>query len=375
MPQDGGSNPARHTLWRRIAIPIVAMLSACVMPQNSSAQVPIGWPRQLEESQARQTAENNRAAMGNLGTTLVPHIDEQVNTADNVEAPDGLIDAVPTQYPWYELDDASETPNQVTPMLPEQPPAGGPRITSTRAEYTFILPDGDGFGLMSLDLSSPVEVKPGSAVFITPHFNWVHLTDPDGVDLPNDLYGFSLRTEFWLKRGDDWLFQFFVEPGLYSDLENNTSDAFRMPGQALAFYQYRPAWQIVAGVIYVDREDVTIIPAGGLIYKPHDRLRFDLIFPRPKLAVQYGFDPCVENWFYALGEWGGSSWAVSRPTGDDVLTYRDFRILLGMEQKRKDSITWLFEAGIAMGREVEFRSDVGNYDGDPSLIGRIAIKF
>jgi hypothetical protein len=382
MPENGSGNSAEHMFWPRIALAFVATLTAFTIAGTAAAERPL-WAHGTEEDAADEPSPRStgiaRADIGNLGTSLIPLADEAVNTADNVATPDGLIDAVPTQYPWYELDEAAETPNQAARMPPAQPLdesfIAGPRVTSTRGEYTFVLPDTDGFALMSLDLSAPVEVEPESAVFITPHLNWVHLTDPDGADLPNDLYALSLRTEFWLKRGDDWLFQFFIEPGMYTDFDNTGSDSFRLPGQALAFYQYRPAWQIAAGVIYVDREDVTIIPAGGLIYKPNDRLRFDLIFPRPKLAVRYGFDPCFENWFYLLGEWGGSSWAVERPTGDDVVTYRDFRILLGMEQKRKDSFSWLFEAGIAMGREVEFRSDVGNYEGDPSLMGRIAIKY
>lgn len=251
----------------------------------------------------------------------------------------------------------------------------GPRISSIRGEYTVIIPDSDGFGLIATDLSMPIETRPNSGVYIRPRFNWTFLSDPDGADLPNNLFAVSLRAEFWVPRGDYWLFQFFVEPSLYTDFENVGSDAFRLPGQAIAFYQYTPAWQLAAGIVYLDRDDVTIFPAAGLVYKPHDRLRVDVLFPRPKIAWQYGHDPCVEKWFYLLGEFGGSSWAVSRPVGDDVLTYRDIRLLFGMEHKRKDAFAWWFEAGLAVGREIEFESGLGDFDADPSLLGRVAIKF
>ena len=251
----------------------------------------------------------------------------------------------------------------------------GPRISSIRGEYTIIVPDNDGFGLAATDLSMPIEMRPDSGVFLTPRFNWTFLSDPDGMDIPNNLFGISLRAEFWVPRGDYWLFQFFIEPSLFTDFDAINSEAFRLPGQAMGFYQFAPDWQLAGGLIYLDRVDITLLPAGGLIYKPHDRLRFEILFPRPKFAWQYGHDPCIEKWMYVLGELGGSSWAVSRPTGDDVLSYRDIRILFGMEHKRKDSFSWLFETGIVVNRQVEYKSGIGDFDADPSFLGRVAIKF
>ena len=42
--------------------------------------------------------------------------------------------------------------------------------------------------------------------------------------------------------------------------------------------------RVIAGLIYLDRYDVNILPAGGLIWTPSDDQRHEIVFPRPRLA-------------------------------------------------------------------------------------------
>lgn len=381
MPAYGSCVAVKRTNRNRILHSIVGILLACATASVAVAQSSgLAAEGYLEAQRAHESAFQNRQAMGGLGGSLSTQLEPPTSYSQS-SAPDGFLNATPVQYPWYEFDEADDPPEVARPPLP--PPArrdwksfgNGPRFSSIRGEYTIIVPDNDGFGLSATDLSMPIEARPDSGLFVTPRFNWTFLSDPDGIDIPNSLFGVSLRAEFWIPKGDYWLFQFFIEPSLFSDFHAINSDAFRLPGQAMAFYQYASAWQLAGGIAYLDRADITLLPAGGLIYKPNDRIRFDIIFPRPKFAWQYGCDPCIEKWMYFLGEFGGNSWAVSRPIGDDVLSYRDIRILFGVEHKRKDSFSWLFETGIVVNRQVEYQSGIGDFDADPSLMGRVAIKF
>ena len=62
------------------------------------------------------------------------------------------------------------------------------------------------------------------------------------------------------------------------------------------------------------------------------------------------------------GELGGGSWAIERSTGaDDVASYRDLRLITGIEVKFNDKSSWRVEGGYVFGRELEYVSKIGNY--------------
>jgi hypothetical protein len=86
-----------------------------------------------------------------------------------------------------------------------------------------------------------------------------------------------------------------------------------------------------------------------------------------------------ENWVYLVGEMGGGTWAVERPDGrDDLLTYRDLRLLFGWENipprphpLRPPALgrRLQVEAGWVFGRELEFEDSGLTYEpGGTSLI-------
>ena len=49
---------------------------------------------------------------------------------------------------------------------------------------------------------------------------------------------------------------------------------------------------------------ITLLPVFGAIWMPTDMLRFDLAFPRPRVAIRVMDD---ETWIYLGGELGGST--------------------------------------------------------------------
>ena len=87
-------------------------------------------------------------------------------------------------------------------------------------------------------------------------------------------------------------------------------------------------------MVYLDRNDLPILPGVGLIWTPTPDWRLDLIFPRPKLARRLVFLPRQrEDWVYLGGSLGGRTWSVERQPGvPDQLTLRDYRLYLGWER-------------------------------------------
>jgi len=58
---------------------------------------------------------------------------------------------------------------------------------------------------------------------------------------------------------------------------------------------------------------------------------------------------------------GGGTWAVERQDGSqDLLTIRDFRVLVGYERNVKPGVSGKLEAGFVFGRKIEFNGDAAN---------------
>nr|MDQ3329957.1 hypothetical protein [Planctomycetota bacterium] len=118
-----------------------------------------------------------------------------------------------------------------------------------------------------------------------------------------------------------------------------------------------------------------LLPVFGLLHSPSDDLKLELVFPRPRILKRVGQEAGAETWAYAAGELGGGSWAIERRNGmDDVASYRDYRVLLGLEQKQLKSWAAAVEAGYVFGRELEYASGRGDYSPNGTLILRLALS-
>ncbi len=130
------------------------------------------------------------------------------------------------------------------------------------------------------------------------------------------------------------------------------------------------------GFVYLGRKDVVALPAAGLVYTPTDDLKFDLMFPKPRAGYRYHHDLERERWVYCSGELGGGSWAVRRINGDDdVATYRDFQLLVGIEHKEPGVINWQLEGGYAFSRRVEYISKTGDTDLPSTAVLRVVLSY
>jgi hypothetical protein len=234
-------------------------------------------------------------------------------------------------------------------------------ITEVEAFATFALP-------------CPTKEWP---ILITPYYNQRLLNGPNAPDLPASLY--ETYVEFlWLpKLNDRWIGIIGVAPSVYSDFQGEDSDGFRLTGKGLVRYDITPnRLQLIAGVLYLNRDDIRILPAGGLTWTPNDDVRYELIFPRPKLAHRIGFTETSEDWLYVAGEFGGNSFAVVRDSGlHDKVTLRDMRFLVGWERRRDGGAGIRFEVGYVFDRSIEYASGTPDVNPDPAALLRGTITF
>jgi len=236
----------------------------------------------------------------------------------------------------------------------------------------------NGLGLTTLDTSLTIGLPAptvDSPLLLTPGFGTSfvdQVSGPAGPGLPSQLSDAWLQARWLRKIGTRLGVDLAVAPGWYSDFVNDTSQALRITGHGFGAWEASENLRVVAGVLYLDRYDVNILPAGGLLWTPSDDRRFELIFPRPRLAWRLAESTRAAQWAYLAGEFGGNQWAVRRSSGvNDVVVYHDYRLLVGWERKPADlGVSWRLETGYVFGRLVEYYvSDTSAYrPGDTFLV-------
>jgi hypothetical protein len=247
---------------------------------------------------------------------------------------------------------------------------------ATRGSVTWLPGDGDTLGMVDLEAQQTFLLPRTKGWMVSPAFSAHLLNGPTSTDLPPTLYGASVDIMWMKDLSPRWKLQLAVAPGIYSDFQNTGSNAYRTTGRAIATWQMDKTWQFAFGVVYLDRDDIAALPALGLVYTPSDDFKVEAIFPRPRVAWRTYFAEGDERWFYLAGELGGGSWAVVRESGaDDTLTYSALRLLAGYEIKRKGRFSPRFEAGYVFNRQIEYESNIGNFDPSAAAMIRFGGSF
>lgn len=254
-----------------------------------------------------------------------------------------------------------------------------PLISHKRAtgSTTWLPGTGDELGIFTLALSETMAFPRWEGVTATPRFGVHYLDGPDRTDLPARVYDTSMSFRWMNKVNETWSYELEVSPGVYSDFKNVTSDSLRITGRGLAYYIHSRAKQFVFGVVYLDREDIMLLPAAGMIMWFSEGSRLELIFPKPKFTYRIEKDEAKERWLYVAGEFGGGSWGIRRgPNGfDDVVTYSDLRLMGGVETKHTNGMVSQFEIGYVFDRKLEYKSNIGNYDISPTGMVRYQLTY
>ena len=80
--------------------------------------------------------------------------------------------------------------------------------------------------------------------------------------------------------------------------------------------------------------------------------------------------------FYVSGELGGGTWAIERVShANDLATYHDLRVCVGIETVQKNGQSTAFEVGYLFDRRLEYTSGIGNMPLDDSVIFRLVTIY
>ena len=156
-----------------------------------------------------------------------------------------------------------------------------------------------------------------------------------------------------------------VSVGVFSDFSSvDSRDSIRVFGTAIAVLAVAPTITLKAGINYLDRLDLKLLPAFGVLWTPNPQTRFDIFFPRPKLAQYLTTIGNTDVWWYVNGEYGGGSWAVERSllvgnafvphTGDPRVDINDVRLGIGLEWTGQSGVRGFLETAYVFDRQIVF---------------------
>ena len=195
---------------------------------------------------------------------------------------------------------------------------------------------------------------------VTPGFDLLLLDGPSPpilLDLPSRVFGAYLnagwRPQFTPVFGGEVDFRV----GVYSDFSTVSSDSVRFTGTGLGVIRLNPAWAAKLGVTYLDRADIKILPAIGLLWTPNPQTRWDIFFPEPKLAKYWTTVQNTEVWWYIGAEYGRGSWTAENLNGVPGSTrfdLNDIRVYLGVDWNNLNRYSGFFEVGFVFERRIYY---------------------
>ncbi|MGN6547967.1 MAG: hypothetical protein ACTHK7_23235, partial [Aureliella sp.] len=238
---------------------------------------------------------------------------------------------------------------------------------------------------VSLAFAVPNFLFSTQPVYILPSFSlhqWDGPNAPSPADLPSKAYSAFLDTGWQSDPLRLLGAELGVRVGVFSDFNTFTSDSIRIQGRGIGRVRLTPTTTLKAGVVYLDRNRVKLLPAGGILWQPNPGTRFDLFFPEPKLSQYLSTIGNWDTWWYVGGYYGGGAWTVKRANGStDSIDINDIRLLLGLEWGRNEMMRegrriGFAEIGYVFNRELLYKyNPADNIDLKDSFVIRAGIGY
>jgi hypothetical protein len=199
-------------------------------------------------------------------------------------------------------------------------------------------------------------------------------------DLPSQTYDAYIDTAWTPKFNNFLSADLGVRVGVYTDFDHFATDSIRVLGRGLGVVNIQPNLQFKLGVMYIDRNDIKLLPAGGLIWDPSPDQHWEIFFPKPKIARRLSTINNHNMWMYLTGEYGGGAWTIVRDAGyTDAVDYNDIRVSFGLEWLPEAKSDWsaFVEAGFVFKRELFYVSQVppNTVDLSDTFLIRAGVSF
>jgi hypothetical protein len=287
---------------------------------------------------------------------------------------------------WYTTSTAVQTQTQQTMRL----------CQGVRFRYTYLPGNTDFSGVSGNQLEShdfetsmvfaiPRIFGTSQPWYLMPSFAQHLWSGPEtlGSDLPGSAFSAFLDSTWETDPLQTCGAELGWRVGVFSAYDAINNDSIRLQGKALGRLRMTPNSTLRAGVYYIDRNNIKLLPAGGILWMPNQDTRWDIFFPEPKLSHYLTTCGTHDMWWYLTGYYGGGAWTIKQLDSDttEEIDINDLRIMVGFEKGRNDLLrqgfrTCFFEVGYAFNRELIFRTrPEANINPDDSLVFRAGFGY
>lgn len=177
------------------------------------------------------------------------------------------------------------------------------------------------------------------------------------VSLPTQLTGVTFGAETTLPcfKLDKTYLRFGIMPSFYSDNWNFKANSFNLSSIAMIIYQPNKVLTLVAGVASFPGFENPILPILGLIYKPNDKLTFNLIPDRPNISY------CLTDRFnvFIEGNISGGEYKVTKDGLKAALSYNEIHTGCGAKFKINKYIDASLSTGRLFNHYLKYRDSLG----------------
>ena len=264
-------------------------------------------------------------------------------------------------YPGYSTAPPSLVPTQGTAGGNSLFPSGYPTQNSTfqqtmrvyqgaRGSWAYLFGDGQGTSVAVNELdttatfalpffhNSPANLK-HSPLLITPGFGlqlWdgPQQTATSTADLPPSTFDVFADAAWNPQFTPLFGAELGLRLGIFTNWDVFVTQSWRLMGRAVGTLQLTPTMQGKAGIVYLDRNQVKLLPVVGMTWVPDANSRYDILFPTPKASKRMTNTAKHSIWGYVGGEYGGGAWTFQRNTPGNPISafdYNDIRVTLGAE--------------------------------------------
>lgn len=200
---------------------------------------------------------------------------------------------------------------------------------------------------------------------------------PNYPDLPGSVYRFGwdflLNTPQW----GGWSAQLDFNPSINTDFTASLGrESLNLDAFGALVYRASPQLMYVMGVQYWDRVNNIIIPYGGAVWNPNERLEMRLLFPKSRISYFLGTVGDGSHWLYATGEYHVESYQITVPgvSGRDQIQLSDWRVGVGLRSDHQWYDKYL-EVGYVFSRHNIFLNSVPDFSINGGLMARFGVRF
>ena len=185
---------------------------------------------------------------------------------------------------------------------------------------------------------------------------YIGINNSTAVKLPAKLtsVGFGAEATFPFFNLDKTYFTAGIAPAFFSDNWKFNSSTFSLQQRYFLIYQPNEKLTLVSGIEYSPGFRPSVSPLVGLIYRPNDRLTFNLIPDNPEISYD------LNNKWTAFLQGNNTSEQYKVKQGglkNAVLNYEEMRLGAGLRCAADKHIKTSLSAGTVFNRSIKYKQD------------------